>query len=163
MKDLPDNIRMENFKRLMDREHGPVPLRNDERNRLEAEFQTLLVVVALLKSTTDFKTAEDIWIKFLVTEEYYNKMKFLNKFALRFLTRTFNECTVEAQVSTISEIESSKRHLKRTTGEKLTFIATNGPHPLQSLKVVEDALDMYFDDKPWHFVTSASNYLVCKC
>ena len=89
-------------------------------------------------------------------------MKFLSKFALRFLTRTFNECTVEAQVSTMSEIESSKRHLKSKTGERLTFIATSGPYPLQSLKVVEDALDMYFDDKPWHFVMTASNYCVSK-
>ena len=160
VKDITDNMRMDNFKRLMDHEHGPVPLRNEERNRLEAEFQTLLVVVALLKSTTDFKTAKDIWIKLLVTEEHYSRLKFLNKFALRFLTRTLNECTVEAQVSTIREIESSKRHLKSTTGERLTFIVTNDPHPWQSLKVVKNALNMYFDNKPRHFVMTTSKYYV---
>ena len=81
-------------------------------------------------------------------------MKYLNSFALRFLTRTLNECTVEAQVSTINDIETSKRRLKSTTGESLTFIARNGPHPLHCLKVVEDALDHHFDDKPWHCVQS---------
>ena len=61
-------------------------------------------------------------------------MEYLNSFALRFLTQTLNECTVETQVSTINEIETSKQRLQSTTGEK------SGPHPLHCLKVVEDAL-----------------------
>ena len=158
MKDIPDEIRTE-----MDREQSPVPLL-DEKSRLEAEFQTLLVVVASLRSETTFSRAEDIWIQLLTKEVYYKRMQYLNNFSLRFLTRTFNECTVEAQVSTINinEIETSKRRLSCTTSERLTFIATNRPHPLQCLKVVEDALDKHFENKPWHFVMCGTKYFASK-
>ena len=84
VKDTPDEIRTENFKRLMDREHSPVPLLDDEISRLEAEYQTLLVVVASLRSETTFSRAEDIWIQLLTKEVYYKRMQYLNNFSLRF-------------------------------------------------------------------------------
>ena len=86
----------------------------------------------------------------------------LNEFALRFLTRTSNECVVESQVSAIENIETSSRHLKHVMGEKLSFIKTNGPHPYSSLTVIEDALDKHFAGKPWHFVLMDSHYYTSK-
>ena len=68
----------------------------------------------------------------------------MNEFALRFLTRT-----VESQA--INSIETSSRHLKNKMTEMLSFISTNGPHPLASLNVIEDALNVHFKGKPWHF------------
>ena len=80
---------------------------------------------------------------------------------LRFQTHTFNECTVEAQVSAIDSIETSSRRLKHAA-EKLTFISTNGSHSLVALNIIEEALDLYFVGKPWHFVLSNTKYFTSK-
>ena len=71
----------------------------------------------------------------------------MNEIALRFLTRTFNECTVESQVSAINAIETRPRRLKHEQIERLTFISSNGPNPLVSLRVVEEALNLHFKGK----------------
>ena len=102
------------------------------------------------------------WYELLILENNYKTCININEFALRFLTRTANECTVETQVSSISNIETSSRSLKHAMGEKLTFISTNGPHPIASLKVVEDAMNIHFKGKPWHFVLSKSKYYTSK-
>ena len=46
--------------------------------------------------------------------------------------------------------------------KKLTFIKTNGPHPYSSLMVIQDALDKFFKNKPWHFVLTDSKYYTSK-
>ena len=86
----------------------------------------------------------------------------VNEIALRFLTHTFNECTVESQVSAINAIETSSRQLKPEQSEKLTFISSNGAHPLVSLRVVEDVLNLHFKGKKWHFVLSNTKYYTSK-
>ena len=47
---------------------------------------------------------------------------------------------VESAVSSVEEIQSSDRPLKDENVEKLNFIATNGPHPLVSMNLVDDML-----------------------
>ena len=84
------------------------------------------------------------------------------KFALKFLTRTFNECTVESQVSAISQIETSSRSLSRENAHKLAFISKNGPHPLVAMDVVKEAPNLHFKGKPWHFALAKSKYYVSK-
>ena len=59
---------------------------------------------------------------------------------------------VEAQVSLIESIETSTRHLKHETSEKLTFISSNGPNLLFAVNAIEEALDLHFKVKKWHFV-----------
>ena len=86
----------------------------------------------------------------------------INDFALKFLTRTFNECTVESQVSAISQIETTSRPLSHENAQKLAFINKNGPHPLVAMDVVEEALNLHFKGKPWHFVLSNSKYYTSK-
>ena len=80
----------------------------------------------------------------------------------RFLTRTFSECTIESQVSAINDIGTSSRQLKQEQSERLTFISSNGSHPLVSLKVVEDALNLHFKGKKWQFVLSNTTYYTSK-
>ena len=46
--------------------------------------------------------------------------------------------------------------------ENLSFISTNGPRPFASLNVVEDATNVHFKGKPWHFVLSKSKYYTSK-
>ena len=62
------------------------------------------------------------------------------------------------EVSAINSIETSSRPLKHETSEKLSFISSNGPHPLAALNVIEDALNLYFKGKKWHFVLLDNKY-----
>ena len=65
-------------------------------------------------------------------------------------------------MSSISHIETCFRRLKHEMGETLTFISTNGPHPIASLNIVEDAMNAHFKGKPWHFVLCTSKYFTSK-
>ena len=67
-----------------------------------------------------------------------------------FLNRSFNECIVESEVSSVEDISTSSRHLKDENVEKLNFISSNGPHPLVSMSLVDDMLTNHFG-KDWHF------------
>ena len=59
-------------------------------------------------------------------------------------------------------METGSRRLKHEMAEMLTFISTNGPHPLASLNVIKDALNRHFKEKQWHFVLSNSQYYTSK-
>ena len=83
-------------------------------------------------------------------------------FTVKFLTRTFNECTLESQVSAIFQNETTSRRLSHEHAQKLAFISKNGPHPLVAMNVVEEALNLYFKGKPWHFALSSSKYYTSK-
>ena len=96
----------------------------------------------------------------LSEESYYKHFLFVNDFALRFLTRSLNECVVEVEVSTIGSINSYSRTLNHKTTQNLTFISSNGPHPVKALNLIEEALNLHFKGKPWHFVLSNSKYYV---
>ena len=158
---LPEQVRKASFEELLKKKCGPVPLNEDEKTRLRAEYVTLLVIVSSFKDH-EFHSPEEMWYSLLTKEEYYNQLLTLNEYALRFLTRTSNECFVESQVSSIENIETSSRHLKHEMGERLSFIKTNGPHPHSSLRVIENALDKHFNGKPWHFVLTDSHYYTSK-
>ena len=80
---------------------------NDEKTRIYAEYVTLLVHVKELHQTATLDTAEEFWYKLLTEQQYFENCLNINDFALRFLTRTFNECSVEAQVWAINSIETS--------------------------------------------------------
>ena len=159
---MPDEVRKTSFEQLLKKKCGPVPLKEEEKVRLRAEYSTLLVIVSSSFRDHKFRSPEEMWYSLLTKEEYYKQLMTLNEYALRFLTRTSNECIVESQVSSIENIETSSRHLKHVMGERLSFIKTNGPHPHFSLKVIEDALDRHFDGKPWHFVLMDSHYYTSK-
>ena len=45
---------------------------------------------------------------------------------------------------------------------KLTFISSNGPHPLFAMDIVEEALNLHFHGKPWYFVLSKSKFYTSK-
>ena len=102
-----------------------------------------------------------IWYELLTNKKYYSDCKNLNSFALKFLTRSLNEGTVEVEFSCMEQIESEGRPLTHENACKLNFIATNGPHPLVSLSLVEDMLNSYFG-KDWHFTLHNSKWFVLK-
>ena len=59
------------------------------------------------------------------------------------------------------DIDTSGRPLKDENVEKLNFIATNGPHPLVSMNLVDDMLTNYFG-KDWHYIMTQSKWFVSK-
>ena len=106
-------------------------------------------------------TIEKVWYKLLTTEQYYKNAKFVNYIALIYLNRSFNECIVESAVSSAERIERSDRPLNEENAEKLNFVASNGPHPLVSMKLVDDMLTNHFG-KNWHFTTVQSKWFISK-
>ena len=46
----------------------------------------------------------------------------------------------------------TSRQLSHDNAQKLAFINKNGPHPLVVMDIVEEALNLHFMGKPWHFV-----------
>ena len=152
------------FSKLLDQKFGPVPLKDDERTRLLAEYATLLVNVSQIKAKNNFDatSSEKVWYELLTNKEYYEACLNINDFALRFLVRTYNECSVEVEVSNMNAIDTSSRPLKHITSEKLLFISSNGPHPSVSLTLVEGALNLYFKGNKWHFVLRDTKYFTSK-
>ena len=98
----------------MDKKFGPSTLKDDEKLRLQAEYRSLLVYFHELTEDKNDKvyTQEELWYELLSNEKYHESCYDIYDFALRFLVRTFNECSVEAQVSFIGQIETSQRPLK---------------------------------------------------
>ena len=135
------------FSKLLDQKFGPVPLKDDERARLLAEYATLLVNVSQIKVKNNFDatSSEKVWYELLTN---------INDFTLRFLVRTYNKCSVEVEVWNMNAIDTRSRPLKHITSEKLLFISSNGPHPSVSLTLVEDALNLYFKGNKWHLSIS---------
>ena len=104
---------------------------------------------------------KDMWYVLLTEEAFYKNCKYVNNFSLKFLNRSFNECIVESEVSSIEAIEAKGRPLKQENVDKLNFISTNGPHPLMSMKLVEDFMNNYFGSE-WHFTLQKSKWFVSK-
>ena len=92
---------------------------------------------------------------------YYRNCKYVNYLALQFLNRSFNECIVESEVSNLEDIQCSSRALNDKNAAKLNFISSNGPHPLESMGVVEEMLTHYFGTD-WHFILANSKWFVSK-
>ena len=118
-------------------------------------------VIAKLKGEDNQFTLEQVWYTLFTEETYYKNCKFLNFIALKYLNRSHNECIVKSAVSSVEEIDTSGRPLKDENVEKLNFIATNGPHPLVSMNLVDDMLTNYFG-KDWHFTIAQSKWFVSK-
>ena len=135
--------RKQSFQKLMEMPFGINPLLNDEKERLQAEYVTLhrnaLTVIEKLRGDEAVKL-EQVWYMLLTEKDYYNNCKFVNNYVLMFLNRSFNECIVESEVSSVEDISTSSRHLKDENVEKLNFISSNGPHPVVSMRLVDDML-----------------------
>ena len=165
MNDSEFEQRQESFKKLLDTPHGINPLLSDEKQRLAAEYVTLhrnaMTVLTAKRDDNGKFNLEQIWYELLTEEMYYKNCKFVNFIALKFLNRSYNECIVESAVSNVESIDTSGRPLKDENVEKLNFIATNGPHPLVSMNLVEDMLTNRFG-KDWHFTINKSKWFVSK-
>ena len=161
---MPAESRENSFSPLLEEDSGPVPLVEAEKDHLKAEYTTLyLNAQDIIEETkSQLSTPENLWYTLLTERKYYEHCLLVNEFALRFLTQSLNECVVEVQVSTISSIDNPSRTMSHTISKNLTFISSNELHPLKAMGVIEEALNLHFKGKPWHFVLSNNKYYVSR-
>ena len=143
---------------------GPVPLVEEEKSRIKAEYITFTVnaekaIAAYQGEESQKISIKNLWYELLSKEQYFKHCKNVNAFALLFLNRSFNEAVVEVEVSSLKNISTEKRPLKTKSTEMLNFISTNGPHPLVSMNLVDDFLNAHFG-KNWHFTMNQSKWFV---
>ena len=63
--------RKHNFEKLLNQKFGPAPSKNDEKARLNAEYETLLVNVATIQEKLKLKSSEAVWYELLTDTQYY--------------------------------------------------------------------------------------------
>ena len=89
--EYPD--RQASFEQLLNEPHGVIPLLDDEKDRLKAEYVTLHMNAMMIskglneEGDTKFK-AKRIWYILLTEEKFYHNCKLVNDFCLRFLNRS---------------------------------------------------------------------------
>ena len=136
------------LRRLMDILSGPTPLLSEEKERIAAEFVTLVLNAADIKTKHRDKLSQsEICYHLLSNDEYHRHCKKINAFALKLLNRSFSEGIVEVEVSNLKDTSTENRPLKQRTTEMLNFISTNGPHPLVCMSLVDDTLNARFGKK----------------
>ena len=86
-----ENSALKSFEKLLEEKSSPVPLKSGEKGRLKAEYAKLLINASTITKKPEVKTPEALWYELLTQEQYYKICVNVNEFALRFLTRTFNE------------------------------------------------------------------------
>ena len=66
--EVPEQVRKASFEELLKKRCGPVPLNEDEKTRLRAEYVTLLVIVSSFEGH-EFHSPEEMWYSLLTKEE----------------------------------------------------------------------------------------------
>ena len=160
--DIDECVRHDSFSDLLEIPFSPHSLKEDEKNRLKEEYRTLCLIAKDINKKEKFKFIEQFWYLLLTSENYFKHIKFLLKFALRPLSRTYNETILESFFSKVKDTDDAGKPLKYETVEKLCFIRSNGPNPLTAKGLVRAALDEKFKGKEWHFVTDSKKFFVSK-
>ena len=100
--------RKESLTSLLESPFDIHPLTNDVKKSIDAEYVTLhrnaLKIIQELQSSEGEVNINRVWYQLLTEEIYHQHCTMVNRFALRFLNRSFNECIVESEVSSLEDI-----------------------------------------------------------
>lgn len=134
----------------------------DEKSKLIEEYITLKynIETFISNSNKQFKSEEPLCCAICTDENLYKECNNVRKFALSFLSRSFNEYIVESQFSEITDVDDSSRMMDHQTVSQLCFIRCNGPSPVNCKHIVKEALTNYFNSKPWKFTVAASRFFI---
>ena len=160
--DIAEDVREESFKDLLEIQFSPHPLKEDEKERLKEEYKTLCLIAKDMNEKQRFKSIEEFWYDLLTSENLFKHIRFLINYALRPLSRTYNETILESMFSKVKDTDGVGKPLNYETAEQLCFIRYNGPNPLRAKGLVRAALDKKFKGKEWHFVTDSKQFFVSK-
>ena len=104
LNDLVFEERIECFAKLLEIPFGINPLLSEEKQRLKFEYTTLHLNALNVVSTSK-------WVMVMVCaingKGYYNNCRFVNRFAIQFLNRSFNECVVESEIAAFVQIAAA--------------------------------------------------------
>ena len=167
-KDIQASERKEAFGGLLNIMNSPHSLTEKEESVLKEEYATLILVIKSVMSGIPEKTLkktpmEDILYKVYTEPSLYSNSKKVLAYALRWLSKTFNESKCESFFHALKEIDDSGKPLNFETVEDLCFIKYNGPNPLKAKTLIRGALNRHFDKKPWHFVTESKKFFISPC
>jgi hypothetical protein len=143
---------------LMSQPCSPHSLDSKDRLRLSEEFKTLYLVAIEEMKAGKISSQEQLYYNICTKENLHRHSKNILAFALRFLSRTMNECIMESFFSTIKETDSAGKPFTHETIEKICFIRCNGPDPLVANSLVRAALNEHFKTTNWHFLTEGQQF-----
>ena len=90
--------RKESFTSLLESPFDIHPLTNAVKKRIDAEYATLhrnaLKIIQELQKSEGEVNINRVWYKLLTEEISYKDCTMENRFALRFLNKSFNDCIV---------------------------------------------------------------------
>ena len=102
--------RKSSLDKLMDRPMQPEPIASEQKQVLRAQYTTLFINVEdLLKKDGQSHKNSNIWYKICTSSTCFECTKDIIHFALSFLVRDQNECSVELLIGDIQEVDSSNR------------------------------------------------------
>lgn len=147
--------RLSSLEKLIECPMQPEQMTVDQKQILKDQYTTLFIQVQdLLKENGQIQKNSDIWNKICTTASCYECTKDIIYFALCFLVRDQNECSVESLIGDIQEIDSKNRpRLSHKTATMQEFVRKNGPNPLTSWELRKKALDRIWP-KGWHFLVA---------
>jgi hypothetical protein len=150
------HFRLSNLDDLMKLPFRPEPLSQEEKTILREQYRTLFIAAdEIFRQNENEKRVNNlIWYKICTTPSLYTPIKAIIHFALCFLVRDQNECSVESLIGDIQNVDSSDRpRISHETVTMQEFIKQNGPHPLMSEDLRRKALDSLFPSG-WHFLSA---------
>ena len=130
----------------------PEPIASEQKQVLRAQYTTLFINVEdLLKKDGQSHKNSNIWYKICTSSTCFECTKDILHFALSFLVRDQNECSVESLIGDIQEVDSSNRpRLLHETATMQEFVQKNGPSPLFSWDLRKRTLNQMFPNG-WRF------------
>ena len=122
---------------------------------MQEQYKTLFVSVhEFLRDSTKIQGNSDIWYWICTTPSCYEPVKDLIHFALSFLARDQNECSVESMIGDIQIVDNTNRpRLSHESATMQEFIRKNGPKPLVSWDLRKRVLNEMWP-MGWHFLVA---------
>lgn len=102
-------------------------------------------------------TVEELWYTILTTESLYEGLLDLTQFALKIMTRSYNECIVEVMCKALTLHNQNDRPLNHDTLNQEVFVSNNGPVPWLADELLTDTLNCHFGGRKWHFCSSSNS------
>ena len=102
-------------------------------------------------------TVEKVWYTILTTESLYDDLLELTQFALKIMTRSYNECIVEVMCKALTLHNRNDRPLHHDTLNREVFVSNNGPVPWLADELLTNALNCHFGGSKWHFCSSSNS------
>ena len=129
-KDLQKSERNEAFEKLVKINNSPYTLTEKEEVALKEEYVTLqLVIQSVVDNMTEKATMEDVMYRIYTEFSLYSNSKRVLAYALRWLSKTFNEGNCESFFHALKETDESGKPLAFKQLNNYATLSTMGQTP----------------------------------